>query len=762
MDQSAPKSPKARKGGDSAHKPKGLLKEQLELVKVKLEDGRTRYTIKAIEETLSFDKGFYVFVRALQMLKANNTGTVVVGVAGPSGSGKTAFSEKIKGLMPGVAVISMDMYNDGTKVIDDNFDDPRLTDYDTLLRNLADLRDGKEVQIPIYDFRTSRRVGYRTQPMPEARVVLVEGIYALSERLRPLMDLRVSITGGVHFDLVKRVMRDISRSGQGPEEIIQQITDTVYPMYKAFIEPDLQTAHLRIVNSFNPFSGFMNATYILKSKKVPDIDTVMKVLESHGTVSQRREVDIYDIYLLPPNEDPETCQSWLRMRNRDGRYSLMFEEWVSEGPFIISPRISFEVGVRILGGLMALGYEIGTIMKRTSTILALGPPSAGASATASAAAAAAAAAASAAPPPEAAAAAAAAAAPPASPAAAVGPARGAAAVAEELTVKLDDVGGLGRFVQILGRDRERVAALGRELGLEGSYIPRSYIEQVQLERLTAEFQTVTEDWKRKFSTRSGEVVMPDTVSGLTSPTRTSAAGTHPAYTRSQSYHGGVPASTSPLSASAPTSNPVAIPQPAGTSRQASRAGSLHAGHNNNGGGGGGLLAMQLGGAAAGGGGPGTPGSARLEGSNSGAGGNGGGGGGGGASGSALIAALSQRLEAAAGSSSEALSTLQAQLDAMVEQHRETNQQLAQLAAATSALAANVQATLAAAAANGPAHSAGAAGGGAATAAGGGGGSWEVLFGGSAYTAAGVAAVAVAAALGAGLVLGRVLGSSSSR
>lgn len=32
------------------------------------------------------------------------------------------------------------------------------------------------------------------------------------------------------------------------------------------------------------------------------------------------------------------------MRNRDGRYSLMFEEWVTEEPFIISPRITFEVG----------------------------------------------------------------------------------------------------------------------------------------------------------------------------------------------------------------------------------------------------------------------------------------------------------------------------------------------------------------------------------------------------------------------------------
>lgn len=33
----------------------------------------------------------------------------------------------------------------------------------------------------------------------------------------------------------------------------------------------------------------------------------------------------YDIYLLPPGEDPETCQSYLRMRNKDGKYNLMFE-----------------------------------------------------------------------------------------------------------------------------------------------------------------------------------------------------------------------------------------------------------------------------------------------------------------------------------------------------------------------------------------------------------------------------------------------------
>ena len=52
-------------------------------------------------------------------------------------------------------------------------------------------------------------------------------IYALSDKLRPILDLRVSVTGGVHFDLVKRVLRDIQRAGQEPEEIIHQISETV-------------------------------------------------------------------------------------------------------------------------------------------------------------------------------------------------------------------------------------------------------------------------------------------------------------------------------------------------------------------------------------------------------------------------------------------------------------------------------------------------------------------------------------------------------
>jgi uridine kinase len=70
-------------------------------------------------------------------------------------------------------------------------------------------------------------VANRTVDVPSSRIVIIEGIYALSDKLRPILDLRVSVTGGVHFDLVKRVLRDIQRAGQEPEEIIHQISETV-------------------------------------------------------------------------------------------------------------------------------------------------------------------------------------------------------------------------------------------------------------------------------------------------------------------------------------------------------------------------------------------------------------------------------------------------------------------------------------------------------------------------------------------------------
>ncbi|KAL5179495.1 Uridine-cytidine kinase C [Glycine soja] len=455
---------------DSHHRRLGLLKDQVHLVKRK---GSDRYEIAPIQDQLSFEKGFFIVIRACQLLSQKNDGIILVGVAGPSGAGKTIFTEKILNFMPSIAIISMDNYNDASRIVDGNFDDPRLTDYDTLLQNLHNLKEGKPVQVPIYDFKSSSRTGYRTVEAPSSRIVIIEGIYALSEKLRPLMDLRVSVTGGVHLDLVKRVIRDIQRAGQEPEEIIHQISETVYPMYKAFIEPDLQTAHIKIINKFNPFTGFQSPTYILKSGRNVEVDKIKAVLAEDFKETTEQT---YDIYLLPPGEDPETCQSYLRMRNKDGKYSLMFEEWVTDNPFVISPRITFEVSVRLLGGLMALGYTIATILKRNSHVFS----------------------------------------------------------DDRVCVKLDWLEQLNRhYVQVQGRDRLVLKYIGEQLGIEGSYIPRTYIEQIQIEKLVNE--ALPDDLKTRLSLDEDLVSSPKEALSRASAGRVAMRNKHLRSGISQSY-----------------------------------------------------------------------------------------------------------------------------------------------------------------------------------------------------------------------------------
>jgi adenylate cyclase class IV len=182
-----------------------------------------------------------------------------------------------------------------------------------------------------------------------------------------------------------------------------------------------------IRNAYNPFAGFATPTYVLKADATGLSEAACAAALGAGATSAA-ESGTVDIYLLPPHAAAATCATWLRMRNRDGRYLLVFEEFVTDGPYIISPNVRFEVNVRILGGLMALGYTVGAILKRSSVVLS-----------------------------------------------------------DEqglVTVKLDTVEGFATpFVQVQGRLRAAVEEVARRLGLEDeACIPASYIQQVQRSR----------------------------------------------------------------------------------------------------------------------------------------------------------------------------------------------------------------------------------------------------------------------------------------
>lgn len=72
---------------------------------------------------------------------------------------------------------------------------------------------------------------------------------------------------------------------------------------------------------------------MLQSTKAVTEDQIRDVIVAEHTETTE---ETYDIYLLPPGEDPEACQSYLRMRNRDGKYNLMFEVKIKQLFFDVS------------------------------------------------------------------------------------------------------------------------------------------------------------------------------------------------------------------------------------------------------------------------------------------------------------------------------------------------------------------------------------------------------------------------------------------
>ena len=123
-------------------------------------------------------------------------GAKIVMLAGPSSSGKTTSANRlatqlrVHGKKPVLMGLD-DYYLDRDKMTpgpDGTIDFEHINTIDTQLfrQNLKDLLDGKEIEIPTFDFKTGCRVwnGHKFQ-MGENTVVIVEGLHALNPVLIP-------------------------------------------------------------------------------------------------------------------------------------------------------------------------------------------------------------------------------------------------------------------------------------------------------------------------------------------------------------------------------------------------------------------------------------------------------------------------------------------------------------------------------------------------------------------------------------------------
>ena len=176
---------------------------------------------------------------------------IIIGIAGGTGSGKTTITREIvKSLGSNVTVLTHDMYYRARHDLsyDErvllNYDHPNAYETELLVQALADLRAGKEIQCPVYDYTIYDRTENFTVIKPSP-VIILEGILIFHyEELRPLMDIKIFVDADADVRILRRITRDVNERGRSLDSVINQYLNTVKPMHEAFVEPSKRYADI--------------------------------------------------------------------------------------------------------------------------------------------------------------------------------------------------------------------------------------------------------------------------------------------------------------------------------------------------------------------------------------------------------------------------------------------------------------------------------------------------------------------------------------
>ena len=202
---------------------------------------------------------------------------LIIGIAGGTGSGKTTVVKKITESFPGgeVVVIPQDSYykDSGHLPMEErqqlNFDHPDAIDFELLIEQLKELREGKTIEQPTYSYITCTRSATETVQVHPADIIIVEGILIFTcKKLRELLDVMVFVDADADDRFLRVISRDIVERGKTVSETMERYQKTVKPMHLQFIEPTKRYADI-IIPQYVRHSDYLRndlfkKTYITK------------------------------------------------------------------------------------------------------------------------------------------------------------------------------------------------------------------------------------------------------------------------------------------------------------------------------------------------------------------------------------------------------------------------------------------------------------------------------------------------------------------
>ena len=179
---------------------------------------------------------------------------MIIGICGGTGSGKTTIARAIVESVgeKKVVLVEQDSYyrNLSDMPLDErhqaNFDHPDSLDSDMLVNHILRLKQGLQVEMPLYDFKTHTRSN-KIEIIEPKPVVIVEGILIFAEqRVLDLLDVRIFVDTPDDIRLIRRLKRDFTERGRTYERTMEQYERTIRPMHFEFVEPSKRHADIII------------------------------------------------------------------------------------------------------------------------------------------------------------------------------------------------------------------------------------------------------------------------------------------------------------------------------------------------------------------------------------------------------------------------------------------------------------------------------------------------------------------------------------
>jgi uridine kinase len=198
----------------------------------------------------------------------------IIGVAGGSGSGKTYFARELQRILGQdfCTILYQDNYyidqshrfdGDGGAV---NFDHPSSLDFNLLAKGLSELKMGKKIEVPIYEFATHKRISQTITCHPQ-KIILVDGILILDSLVvREQLDEAIFFDTPEELRFQRRLDRDVTERGRTADGVKKQFELQVRPMHEQFVQPSKVYAQT-VVKDIGMYSETLDLFYKRLSQK---------------------------------------------------------------------------------------------------------------------------------------------------------------------------------------------------------------------------------------------------------------------------------------------------------------------------------------------------------------------------------------------------------------------------------------------------------------------------------------------------------------